>query len=64
MARRDSGHLFLMFSGRGSRRANGSSLLGEILTNKNLIYLYLHFQVICKSLIVRLYKSIKFNIFL
>ena len=42
---------------------NDSSLFGKILTNKNLIYLYLNFLVNCKSLILRLPKSIMFNIF-
>ena len=55
---------FLMFDGTGSHRTNGSSLLGKILTNKNLIFLYLNFLVVCKSLIVLLSKSIMFNIFL
>ena len=64
MARGDLGHLLLIFGGTGLRQTNGSSLLGKILTNKNLIYLYLHFLVICKSLIARLSKSIMFNIFL
>ena len=54
MAREDSGHLFLMF---------GSSLSGKILTSENLIYLYLHFLVICKSLIVS-YLRVLCNIFL
>ena len=38
---------FLMFVGTGSHQTQGSSLLGKILTNKNLIYLYLNFLVIC-----------------
>ena len=46
------------------RQTNCSSLLGKILTNKKLIYLYLNFVVICKSLIVMLSKSIMFNVFL
>ena len=45
-------------------QTNGSNLLGKILTNKNVIYLYLHFVVICKSLIVRLSKSLMSDIFL
>ena len=64
VARGDLGHLFLMFGGTGSHWTNGSSLLGKILTNKSLIYLYLNFLVICKYIIVRLSKSFMFNIFL
>ena len=52
MARGDLGHLFLMFGGTSSCWTNDSSLSGKILTNKNLIYLYLNFLVICKSLTV------------
>ena len=51
-----------MFGGASSYWANGSSLLCKILTNKDLIYLYLHFLVICQFLMVRLSKSIMFNI--
>ena len=36
---RDSGHLFLMFGRIGLCRNRGNSLLGKILTGKNLIYL-------------------------
>ena len=35
----DSGHLFLMFGGASLHWANAISLLGKILTYKNLIYL-------------------------
>ena len=35
----DSGHLFLMFGGASLPWANAISLLGKILTYKNLIYL-------------------------
>ena len=63
MAREESEHFFLMFVGTGSCWTNGSSLLGNILTNENLVYSYLHFLVIYKSLNVRLSKSILFNIF-
>ena len=51
-----------MFGGTSSHWANGGSLLCKILTNKDLIYLYLHFLVICQFLMVRLSKSIMFNI--
>ena len=35
----DSGHIFLMFGGASLHQANAISLLGKILTYKNLIYL-------------------------
>ena len=37
----DSGHLFFTFGETGSHQTNGGSLLVNILTNKNVIYLYL-----------------------
>ena len=56
-------HLFWWLVGPAAR-TNGGSLLSKILTIKNLIYLYLNFLLICKSLILRLSESIMFNIFL
>ena len=57
-------HVVLMFGETNSCQTNGSTLLGKIISNKNVMYLYLHFLVTCKSLIVRLSKSYMFNIFL
>ena len=64
MPREESEYQFLMFGGTGSHQTNVNSLLGMILINDNLIYLCLHFLLICKSLIVRVSKSIMFNIVL